>query len=122
LKDPVNTGIEMQVLDSYGKKSPDKHDCGAIYDIVSPRIQPCKTAGEWNTAVIICNKNLVSIEVNNQKVAAMDLDKWTTAGVNPDGTRNKFTIAYRDLPRKGHIGLQDHGGRVWYRNIKIKTM
>jgi hypothetical protein len=122
LKDPVNTGIEMQVLDSYGKTTPDKHDCGAIYDIIAPKHQACKPAGEWNTAIITCNRNVISIEINGQKVAEMDLDRWTQAGMNPDGTKNKFKYAYKELPRKGHIGLQDHGNRVWYRNIKIKPL
>jgi hypothetical protein len=122
LKDPVNTGIEIQVIDSYGKATPDKHDCGAIYDIIAPSKQACKAPGEWNTAVITCHRNLISVEVNGQKVAEMDLDKWTTAGMNPDRTKNKFKFAYKELPRRGHIGLQDHGGRVWYRNIKIKML
>ncbi|MFN3691029.1 MAG: DUF1080 domain-containing protein, partial [Fimbriimonadales bacterium] len=34
--DPVHTGIEIQVLDSYGKEQPSRHDCGAIYDIQAP--------------------------------------------------------------------------------------
>ena len=120
LKDPVNTGIEVQVLDSFGKPS-DKHACGAIYDIIAPTKQTCKPAGEWNKVFITCNRNLVAVEMNGEKIAQMDLDQWTSAGMNPDGTRNKFTKAYKDLPRKGHIGLQDHGGRVWFRDIKIKT-
>src|SRR5262245_57454841 len=121
LKDPVNTGIEVQVIDSHGK-TPDKHACGAIYDIVAPAQQTCKPAGEWNKMVITCNRNIVMVEVNGAKVAEMDLDRWTTAGMNPDGTKNKFNRAYKTLPRKGHIGLPDHGGRVWYRNIAIQEL
>lgn len=120
LNDPVNTAIEVQVLDSYGRSAPGKHDCGAIYDIAPPAKQACKPAGEWNTALITCNKNIITVDLNGEKVVQIDLDKWTTAGMNPDGSKNKFTMAYKDLPRRGHIGLQDHGGRVWYRNIRIK--
>jgi hypothetical protein len=28
----------------------------------------------------------------------------------------------KDFPREGYIGLQDHGGAVWYRNVKIKKL
>jgi hypothetical protein len=52
----------------------------------------------------------------------MNLDDWTEAHQNPDGTANKFDVAYKDLPRSGYIGLQDHGGKVWYRNIRIKEL
>lgn len=120
LKDPVNTGIEMQVLDSYGNSPAGKHDCGAIYDIAAPSKQACKPAGEWNTVVITCDKSLVSVDLNGERVVRIDLNDWTTAGINPDGSRNKFSRAYKDLPRRGHIGLQDHGGRVWFKNVRIR--
>jgi hypothetical protein len=122
LKDPVNTGIEMQVLDTYGRENPGTHDCGAIYDLVAPSKQTCKPAGEWNTAVITCDKSLIAVELNGEKIAEMDMDKWTTPGMNPDGTKNKYKYAWKDMPRKGHIGLQDHGGKVWFRNIKLKQL
>lgn len=122
LKDPVNTGIEMQVFDSYGKASPGKHDDGAIYDIIPPAKNMSKPAGEWNHAVVTCKNNQVAIELNGAKVAEMDLDRWTEAGKNPDGTSNKFKRAYKELPRRGYIGFQDHGGQVWFRNVKIREL
>jgi 3-keto-disaccharide hydrolase len=122
LKDPVHTGIEMQVYDSYGKDRPGKHDAGAIYDIIAPGKNTSKPAGEWNHVVITCRDNLVSVEQNGEKVSEMDLNRWTEAGKNPDGTTNKFKYAYKDLPRRGYIGFQDHGGKVWFRNVKIKPL
>ena len=122
LKDAVNTGIEIQVLDTYGREVSGTHDCGAIYDLVAPSKQACKPAGEWNTAVITCNENLIAVELNGEKIAEMDVDQWATAGMNPDGTKNKYQYAWKDMPRKGHIGLQDHGGKIWFRNIKLKLL
>lgn len=122
LKDPVHTGIEMQVLDSFGKEKPTKHDCGAIYDILAPTKNMAKPAGEWQTAVITCKDNLITIALNGEQICEMDLNQWAEAGKNPDGSKNKFKYAYKDLPRKGHIGFQDHGHRVWYRNIKLKPL
>ena len=50
----------------------------------------------------------------------MNLDDWTEPHLNPDGTKNKFRTAYQDMPRSGHIGFQDHGKPIEYRNIRIE--
>jgi hypothetical protein len=122
LNDPVQTGIEMQILDTYGREPTRKNDCGAIYDVMAPTRNTCKPAGEWNTAVIICDGSLIKVELNNEQIIDMDLSLWTEPGKNPDGTDNKFNQAYKNMIHKGHIGLQDHGGKVWFRNIKLKPL
>ena len=65
---------------------------------------------------------MVNVMMNGEQVIDMDLDKWTEARKNPDGSKNKFDIAYKDLPRMGHFGFQDHHTDAWYRNIRIKTL
>ena len=122
LGDPVQTGIEMQILDSYGVEKPGKHDCGAIYDCLAPTKNACKPAGEWNKVVLTCRGNLIWIDMNGKRIVYMNLDLWTTPHENADGSRNKFKTAYKDMPREGHIGLQDHGRKVWFRNVKIKPL
>jgi hypothetical protein len=122
LDDPVQRGIEMQILDSYGKQKPDKHDFGAIYDCLAPTKIACKPAGEWNNVVLACRGNRIFIDVNHKRVLFMNLDRWDTAHRNPDGSDNKFRTAYKEMPRKGYIGFQDHGHKVWFRNIKIKPL
>jgi hypothetical protein len=52
----------------------------------------------------------------------MDLDQWTTAGQNPDGSPNKFSRPIKDFARRGSIGLQDHGLPIEYRQIRIKRL
>ena len=47
---------------------------------------------------------------------------WDTPNKNPDGSKNKFKTALKDLPQIGHIGFQDHGHNVWYRKIAIKAL
>jgi hypothetical protein len=119
-KDPVQTGIEIQVLDSAGKTKVGKHDCGAIYDLVAPSKNPMKAVGEWNTMVISCQKNKIQVSLNGESIADMDLDQWSQAGQGPDGAKNKFTQALKDFPREGYLGFQDHGKPVWFKNIKLK--
>lgn len=122
LADPVNTGIEIQVFDHYGAEKVDKHTCGAIYDLVPPSRNMCRPAGEWNQLLIVADGPRLAVSLNDAWIAEMNVDLWTEAGRNPDGTPNKFTYAWASRPRRGHIGLQDHGGRIWYRNIKLLAL
>jgi len=122
LGDPVQTGFEMQVLDSAVANKPGKHDCGAVYDVLEPSENPMKPALEWNTVSIMCRGPYVTITMNDKRIIRMDLDKYTEPHKNLDGTRNKFATAYKDMPREGHIGLQAHGGKVWYKNVKIRLL
>jgi hypothetical protein len=112
-------GIEVAVDDT---KTADFHDTGAIYDLVKPTTNAMKPAGEWNQIEITCDDNRIEVVLNGQKVTQMDLDQWTEMYKRPDGTMHKFDVAYRDHPRKGYIGLQDHGSDCWYRNIKLKPI
>ncbi len=121
LEDPVQTGIEMQILDTYGREPTRKNDCGAIYDIMAPTRNTCKPAGQWNTTLLICDGNLITVELNGEKIVSVDLSLWTEPGKNPDGTDNKFKKAYKNMTQKGHIGLQDHGGKAWFRNVRLKA-
>jgi len=117
LNDPVQTGIEIQVDNPSAK--PGKHAFGAIYDLVAPTKNPAKK-GEWTRLVISAQDNLIKVAMNGEAINEMDLNLWKDAGKNPDGTKNKFKTALKDFKRDGYIGFQDHGGAVFFRNIKIK--
>jgi hypothetical protein len=109
-------GLEIAIDDTTGAGY---HDTGAIYDLVKPRKNAMRPAGEWNHAVVTCNKNLIDVELNGEKITHMDLDEWTTPKKRPDGSDHKFPTAWKDHRRKGYIGLQDHGRPVWFKNIKL---
>ena len=120
IKNWLHTAIEVQIHDSTDGS---KHgSCGAIYDCLSPNRNVVKPTGEWNHYTITCKANKIYVVLNGEQIIDMDLDSWTEAHKNPNGTANKFNTAYKDMPREGHIGLQDHGQPVWYRNIKIKPL
>jgi hypothetical protein len=62
------------------------------------------------------------VVLNGELVSQANLDLWTEAHKNPDGTPNKFDRPLKNYPRTGYIGLQDHGSPVWYRNIRVKRL
>ncbi|MFM1878789.1 MAG: hypothetical protein RLZZ241_1655 [Bacteroidota bacterium] len=122
---PYATGPEIQVLDN--ERHPDakagtSHQAGALYDMVSPSENVCKPAGEWNLMeitidyanhagkVALNGTEIVNFPLGNQEwddmVAGSKFNGWEGFG------------AYST----GKIGLQDHGDKVSYRNIKIKAL
>jgi hypothetical protein len=122
IRDNVQTGLEIQIFDSVGKTKMEKHYCGAIYDALAPLKNAEKQIGEWNSMRITARGPSIVVELNGERVIEMDLDQWSEAGKNPDGTENKFKKALRDFPRRGFIGLQDHHKAVGFRKIRIKEI
>ena len=121
LDDEVHTGLEIQILDTYGKELPlDRGDSGALYDMIAPSANALKPAGEWNQMRMRCHGPQVAVELNGVQVVDADLDLFDTPGQNPDGSSNKFKYAWKTMPRAGHIGLQTHAGMGGLSDVKIR--
>jgi hypothetical protein len=122
-RNPVPTGLEVQVINSHGQPKLDKRaSAGALYDCVAPASNAIKPPGEWNHFRITCRGSKVSVVLNGQPIIDADLNQWTEPQRNPDGTKNKFATPLKDFVRTGYVGFQDHGLPVWYRNIRIKKL
>ena len=127
-QDPVQKGFEIQLMDNTGfqkkakKVLPPRKLNGSFYDGVAPNGDYSNPVGEWNQAKLECNGPIVSFFLNGHSTFSINLNHWKEAGKNPDGSTNKFKTALKDLPRKGHIGFQNHGQVVWFRKISIKEL
>ena len=118
-KDVGYNGLEVAID---GARTNGFTDTGALYDLSAPTKNALKDAPEWNHLVITCHGSRITIELNGEKVNDVDLSRFTEKNKRPDGTAHKFDIAYKDHPREGYVGLQDHGSNVWFKNIKLKPL
>ena len=116
------TGPEMQVLDN--TCHPDSkfvtHRAGDLYDMIECKYSTVKPAGEWNEARIKSLNGKVDFWLNGYKVVSFTMhnDQWKKMVAG-----SKF----KDMPdfglaKGGHISLQDHGDKVWFKNIKIRAL
>ncbi|MDE2762722.1 MAG: DUF1080 domain-containing protein [Gemmatimonadota bacterium] len=117
---PYWTGPELQVLDNAGH--PDgrvpETSAGANYALHAPVADVTRPAGEWNRVRIVVRGARVEHWMNRVKVVEYELwtDEWRAAVA---ATKFAEWPAY-GMAEAGHIGLQDHGDPVWYRNIRIR--
>ncbi len=105
-KDPVNSGFEVQILDTHGKENVGEHDCGGVIGTQAPSKNMVKVAGEWNRYTITLNGSQLHVVLNGEAIIDLDLSK----------------SGLKDRPAKGYIGFQDEAKRVWYRNVRIKEL
>ena len=120
------TGPEIQVLDNNGhpdaKVANGTHTAGSLYDMIACPTDIVKPAGEWNWCVIEINHetNLGKVRMNGKEVMSFPVhgEEWDKMVENSKFKGWEGFGKYRT----GHIGLQDHSDKVWYKNIKIKEL
>ena len=119
---PYWTGPEMQVLDNNGH--PDakiaKHRAGDLYDLISSSKETVKPALEWNQAEIKAVNGKLDFYLNGENIVSTTMwdENWNKMIA---GSKFKQWPGFGTF-KKGRICLQDHGDKVWFRNIKIKKM
>jgi hypothetical protein len=111
-----------------------KHYLGAVYDLYPPKITtPPNPAGEWNTYhILIDQKNNYGFVKLNDLI----INKFQLRGEQWDSlySKSKFSKS-DDYPylgekrwydfgkfSKGYISFQDHPGKSYFKNIKIREI
>ena len=116
------TGPEMQVLDNDGHRDGQSPltSAGANYGLHAPSVDATRPVGEWNEVRIVVRGNDVEHWLNGERVVSYSLgsEEWTALVA---GSKFAEWPGYGEAPM-GHIGLQDHGDPVWYRNIAIREL
>lgn len=112
---PAFAGMEVQVLDDraeeYAKLEKYQY-CGSLYGIAAPSSRVSKPAGEWQTLKIKCRGRHVQVTLNGTEISNTDLDQQQAHAAEHPGINRK----------RGYVGLQNHGTRIDYRNLKIREL
>lgn len=120
-----NLGMEYQIIDDVMGEDNKKenHLCGSFYDVlpVNAKKKKVNTPGEWNTIRIISKGKKVEHWINGVKILEFTRGDKTYTDAVALSKFNKVVPAF-GMVEKGHILLQEHGGAVSFKNIKIKTL
>jgi len=116
------TAPEMQILDNVGHSNGVSalQSAGANYGLHAPPVDSSRVAGQWNRARIRVEGDHVQYWLNGVKTAdyVIGSDDWRSRVAG-----SKFThMPMYGTKSKGHIGLQDHGDRVCFRNLRIRRL
>ena len=105
-KNHVDSGFEVQILDTHGKEEVGHHDCGGVIRTVGPTKNMVKPAGEWNHYTITVIDSQLSVVLNGEQIVDIDLSQ----------------TPMKDRPARGYIGFQDEAKPIWYRNVRIQEL
>jgi len=123
IKDKISrSGIEMQIIDNerHLDAKNEKNVSGACYGLYKPPAGAGRKAGEWNQVHIIKKGAHYQFFQNGVKTADFDLESTEFIDLIAGAKFKNWPHFARY--RKGHIGLQDHGDIVYFRNIKLKPI
>jgi len=118
---PGHLGCEYQLFDDAGRRINPKNSTASIYDLFAPNDKKqLKPVGQFNHSRIVARGTHVEHWLNGEKVVEVDTtsDEWKRRS-----EESKFGIVegFFQNPR-GRIQLQDHGSKVWFRQIKLTLL
>lgn len=125
----IPNSVEVQIGDDYYFKDKGwvpNYMCGGIFGHLAPSATLVKKAGEWNHMNIRCEGQHITVTLNGEISADMDMSQWTSGIKNPDGSDipSWLPTPFAELPTKGYIGLQGKHGEanIFFRNVKISQL
>lgn len=106
------------------------HQSGSLYDMIPADPQNANEVGEWNTGAIRVRHGRVSFFQNGVRVVKFNLrsKSWIKMLEDSKFSSEKSPEAYEILSKcgkrgyAGYIGIQDHGRKVYFRNIRVKPL
>lgn len=116
---PYWTGPEMQILDN-SRGEPPLERAGSLFALYPVEDSHTKPVGEFNQARLKVQDGKVEHWLNGHMVASYDL--------NSDDFKARIANSkFSSHPRfakvgTGHIGIQDHGDPVSFKNIMIRKL
>ena len=119
-------GPEFQILDD--ERHPDAklgrngdRTMGSLYDLIpAPANKKVNPVGDWNHALIISKGKHVEFWLNGEKTVEFERGSQAWRDTVAISKFKNWKPAFGELP-DGRILLQDHGNKVFFRNIKILT-
>jgi type 1 glutamine amidotransferase len=117
---PQPIGPEFQLLDAWAEAASDEARMGALYDVVAAKEAPFTPWGEYRSVRILVREHSIEHYIDDVLVASADTssDEWQAAVKN-----SKFAeVAGFAQPQPGHLLLQDHGGDIWIRSMRIRPI
>lgn len=118
-------GMEYQIIDDVAGEDINQanHLTGSLYDVLPPdeSNKKVKPPGEWNTLRIVSHGKNVEHWLNGIKILGYERG---SKNYKESVAKSKFSKAEPafGMVKKGHIMLQEHGGVVAFKNIKIKKL
>ena len=76
--------------------------------------------GEWNSSRVVFDNGHVTHYLNGKKI--VEFDAWTDEWKEKVANGKWKNFPSYGLASLGYIGLQDHGSKIWFKNIKIKKL